>query len=144
MERHFCQANLSTAFAQALSCWRGLTSYLRPRAQDDRVYIAQRDKNIASAADMFRAAFAPWATRPNDLEVYQDLVGLMKEAAEAGILIFAQYSSFEYRWAVPNERDNKGLTRIVVLPAFIKVKDEQARALGGRARELVPPVVETL
>ena len=46
----------------------------------------------------------PWATRPNDLEVRQHLVNIMKAAAEIGIMIFAQRSSFEYHWAVPNER----------------------------------------
>jgi hypothetical protein len=145
MERHFCQTNLSTVFAQALSRWRVLTSYLRPRAQDDRAYSAQRDINIASAAGMFCAAFAPWAMRPNDLEVCQQhLANLMKVAADIGIMIFAQPSSFAYRWTVPSERDYKGLTRIVVLPGFTKVRDEEARDLGGRAQELVAPVVGTL
>lgn len=68
----------------------------------------------------------------------------MKAAADTGIMIFAQPSSFVYRWTVPSERDHRGLRRIVVLPGFAKVADEHARDLGERAQELVAPVIGSL
>ena len=76
----------------------------------------------------------------------QHLIDLMKAAAETGIVIFAQPSTFAYRWTVPSEREHhrKGLVRIVVLPGFAKVADEHARELSARAQELAAPVMGSL
>lgn len=135
-----------TAFAQALSRWRVLSSYLRPRAQDDRSYLTQRDSNIAAAADVFCAAWTPWAMgEPSVDRRRQHLINIMKAAADTGILIFSQPSSFAYRWTAPAERDRKGAnTRVVVSPGFIKITDEQGKDLGARGQTLLEPAVETL
>jgi hypothetical protein len=139
------QTNDIAAFAQALSRWRVLSYYLRPRAKDDRAYLSIRDGNITNAADIFCSAFTPWATSLNDLEARRrNLIEIMKSAADTGIMIFSQPSSFTYRWAVPSERDRRGLNRIVVVPGFAKVSDEHARDLPGRGQELVAPVIATL
>ena len=64
------KTNLGTAFAEALSRWRVLTSYLRPRAQDDRAYIVQRDTNIASAASQMIWSHRSGASvSPNSLKL---------------------------------------------------------------------------
>jgi hypothetical protein len=104
-----------------------------------------RDINIAAAADLFCSAFAPWAINPKDLETRrQHLINIMKAAADTGILIFSQRSRFTFRWTVPSEKDRRGLTRIVVLPGFVKMSDERAKDLSGQGQELVAPVVGTL
>ena len=134
-----------TAFAQALSRWRVLSSYLRPRPRDDQAYLRQRDAHITAAADSFCTAFAPWAASSNDSHPRrQHLINLMKAAADTGIVIFAQPSNFAYRWTLPSGRDREGVIRIVVLPGFAKVTDEHARDLGSRAQELVAPTVGVL
>lgn len=56
----------------------------------------------------------------------QNVAEIFKSAADVGILIFSQPSSFTYQWGT--SQDNRGGV-VVVTPAFLKVSDENARVL---------------
>jgi hypothetical protein len=121
--------NSYSAFHQALSRWRVLTSYLRPDTTDDQAYIGYRDANIQTAADTFCTSFSLWANpRYNNAARHQHLVEIMKAAAETGIVVFSQPTTFAYLWVVPTSARYSGV-RFVVTPGFAKVADENALVL---------------
>jgi hypothetical protein len=118
-----------SAFHQALSRWRVLTSYLRPDTTDDQSYISYRDASIQTAADIFCTSFSLWANpRYNNSARHQHLTEIMKAAAETGILVFSQPATFAYLWVVPTSARNNDV-RFVVTPGFAKIADEKAQVL---------------
>ena len=118
---------MKSGFAQALSQWRVLSAYLRPPPKSDQTYLSQRDVNVTAAATAFSNAFAPWAsTTYSDSARRQNVADIFKSAADVGILIFSQASSFTYHWSTT--QDNRGRV-VVVTPAFLKVADENAVVL---------------
>lgn len=122
-------ANLISGFDQALSQWRVLSAYLRPSPKNDQTYISQRDANISAAATAFTNAFSPWASSASTDSVRcQNVADIFKSAADVGILIFSQASSFTYQWNTP--QDNRSGV-VVVTPAFLKVTDENAKVLDN-------------
>jgi hypothetical protein len=131
-----------SAFNQALSRWRVLSFYLRPRAADDEVYIRQRDFAIVTAAETFCKAFHPLASRnDNDAARRENLVEVMKSAADTGILVFSQPSTFKYHWAIPT--DARSSRKVVVTPAFVKVADENGQPLD-RPQTMIQQVIEEI
>jgi hypothetical protein len=119
-----------------------LSSYLRPNITDDPAYIRQRDAAIVASAQAFCDTFSPWASSSqSDATRTQNLIEIMRSASEAGILIFAQPSTFKYRWSLPSEARGKRST--VVTPAFVKVTDNNARPLS-HPQTMVPQLVNEL
>lgn len=126
-----------------------LTAYLRSDINEDTSYAAARDTTIQTSAATFSAAFATWAKpRQTERDRVQNLVEIMRNAAQVGILIFSQASDFEYIWSAASDgrshsrtqsrsRDNRA---VVVTPGFVKVTDEKARPLAS-GQVIVPPVV---
>jgi hypothetical protein len=132
--------NSSIAHKEALSYWRVLTSYLRPSTAD-QTYLRHREATIAAAASAFSAAFAPWATNPSDRERrYTNLADIMRNAADIGTLLFAQPSTFDFRWArssgKPAVRYGKNASQL---------QTPQSPAAGGAAEPLVvaPALLKT-
>jgi hypothetical protein len=116
------------AFDQALSQWRVLSAYLRPSPKHDATYLSQRDANVSAAATAFTSAFAPWASSTySDAARRQNVADIFKSAADVGILIFSQPSSFVYQWNATAQDNRAGV--VVVTPAFLKVADENANPL---------------
>jgi len=130
-----------SAVKEATSRWRVLTAYLRPETTTDHTYTQTRDAAIHTAASAFCNAFAPWtsAAGNNGNDRLQNLLEIMRSATDAGILVFAQPSEFEYRWTLPAEA--RSGRRVVVTPAFVKVSDEYAKPLE-RSQIMVHQVVD--
>jgi hypothetical protein len=104
-----------------------LSAYLRPSPKNDQSYITQRDTNVSAAATAFTNAFSPWASDTYSAAARrQNAAEIFKSAADVGILIFSQPSSFTYQWSSSQE-NRSGV--IVVTPAFWKVADENAMPL---------------
>ncbi len=110
---------------------------------------AARDATIQASATDFSAAFAPWANaRSSDGDRIQNLVDIMRNAAQVGVSIFSQASDFKYIWTAPSEGRShsraqsrgRGSRSIVVTPGFVKVTDENARPLK-HGQVLVSPAV---
>jgi len=51
----------------------------------------------------------------------------MKSAADLGIWLFSQPSTFQFQWGSP---EKSGGNTIVVAPALVKVADERAQKLS--------------
>lgn len=126
------------AFDQAFSQWRVLSVYLRPSPKTDSEYLSHRDANVTAAATAFSNAFEPWASNGySDSTRRQNVAEIFKSAAEVGILIFSQPSTFTYQWNTTTTTAGEhrggpsggGAATIVVTPAFLKVADENAVAL---------------
>ena len=63
-------------------------------------------------------------TRDNFQARRDNLVNIMKAAAETGMLLFSQPSSFKWHWSTPGSKS--GRVRVVLLPGLEKVRDENA------------------
>jgi hypothetical protein len=119
-----------------------LSYYLWPNAADEQTYIRQRDFAIATTAETFCKAFSPLASRSDDGAARgQNLVEVMKSAADTGILIFSQPSTFKYRWSVP--ADARSSPKVVVTPAFVKVADDNGQPLD-RPQTMIQQVTEEI
>jgi hypothetical protein len=128
LHRPFQPAKFKLGFNQALSQWRVLSGYLRPTPKNDQTYLSQRDANVTAAATAFNDAFTPWARSAySDSARRQNVAEIFKSAADVGILIFSQPSSFAYQWHAAKE--NRSGSSLVVTPAFLKVADENANLL---------------
>ena len=135
----------TTAFAQSLSRWRVLTSYLHPAPISDPAYSTSRDVAITAAASTACTAFALWSSRSQNQHTrFQNLVTIMQSAADAGLLLFRQPAAFSWVWTVSaggNARGSTGQREIVVTPGFIKVTDDEAKVLA-RPQAMVQQVVQ--
>jgi hypothetical protein len=138
-------ADHSIVFNPALSRWRQVSAYLRPDPKEDQAYIAEREKNIAKVADSLCHAFDPWADPSFSFEARRKHLGdLMRSAAETGILLFSQPSTFSYRWKTPSDREKRsGNLSIVLSPGFVKVRDGNGEEME-RHRVLLRPVTDTI
>ena len=89
---------------------------------------------INSAAAAFSGAFTPWA-KPTYSESARrnNVAEIFKAGAETGVLVFAQPSSYQFQWAGPQGAQSAG-GELVVVPAFVKVADENAEPLSGKGR----------
>lgn len=132
----------ATGFDQAYSHWRVLSAYLRPDTRQDQAYLSKRDAKIAAVVDAFSGAFAPWLSPDYSREDRRrNLTAIMRNAAETGISIFAQPSTFRYEWSLRQGKARDG--NIVVTPAFLKIGDEGGHPLE-RAQVMVEMVTQSL
>ena len=124
-----------------ISRWRVMTAYLRPDPTKDTAYLAQRDRQIDDTVRAFAKAFAPWKhTDYKDEERARSLAAILEDAANMGILLFAQPSTLQFLWPSSTE---VGSGRIAVSPALVKMTDEKGQGLTS-PQVVVEKVVATL
>lgn len=117
-----------------------LSAYLRPKPAEDPAYTRARDVHIAALADKLCRTFEPWVlSRDNFSSRRENLVNIMKGAAETGVLLFSQPSTFQWIWRKGSGAGKAGKLAVVLLPGLEKVRDEEARALD-RAVLILRPV----
>lgn len=130
----FLSTNSFLATSQAFSQYRVLAAYLRPDPATDNGYLQQRDSAIYATAKTSCNAFRPWASHGQSDEArFNNLVEIMRGAADVGIVIFAQPASYSYRWrTAENGKSSNGRVgrTIVVLPAFVKITDDAGNRLS--------------
>ena len=121
-----------------MSRWRVMTTYLLPDPTKDAAYLAKRDKQISNTVQSFARAFAPWkSTGYKDEERARSLSAILENAANLGIFLFSQPSTFKFHWPSASEI---GASRIVVAPALLKTTDEKGQDLA-EAQVMVNQVV---
>lgn len=136
-------ANDTIAQRQAFSKWKELTAYFTPEPFANPEDAANRDKAISSMVETFADAFFLWDSQPRDeAQARQHLTELLKNAANVAVMLFAQPSTFEFRWQ-QEAQDGTRKRSLVVVPAFVKVADERGHLLG-RSQGLTQAVVERL
>ncbi|KAI9870378.1 MAG: hypothetical protein M1830_004320 [Pleopsidium flavum] len=115
-------------FDEILARWRVLSAYLRPDPTEDPSYISRRDRAVSEAVQAFSRAFKPWRnSKYRDEDRVRSLTEIMKSAADLGIWLFSQPSTFKFHWG--GREDTKEHT-IVVAPALLKMADENAQSLS--------------
>jgi hypothetical protein len=91
-------------------------------------------------AEGFTKAFEPYSnpqfTKDDRL---RHLATISKSAADLGIWLFSQPCSFKFRWVT----DRVSGDNMVVLPAILKVCDEQGRLLAIPEKLVEEKVVQT-
>ncbi len=128
-------------FDEVLARWRVLSAYLRPNPVEDSTYISRRDRTISEALQAFSRAFAPWQNpKYRDEDRVRSLTEIMKSAADLGIWLFSQPSTFKFHWGTP---ENIEAHTIVVAPALLKVADESAQSLS-KAQVMIEMVIRRL
>ena len=124
-----------------LSRWRVMTAYLRPDPTKDAAYLAQRDTQINDTVRSFAKAFAPWKNIDyKDEERARSLSAILEEAANVGILLFAQPSTLQFLWPSSSE---VGSGRIAVSPALVKTTNEKGQGLTS-PQPMVEQVIVTV
>ncbi|KAJ5431803.1 hypothetical protein N7445_008301 [Penicillium cf. griseofulvum] len=104
--------------------WRMLTSFLY--ASKNHSPNLPRD-NMMAFAEKFTKAFEPYSNAQfAEDDRLRHLVTISKSAADLGIWLFSQPCSFKFRWTTDGVSGDK----MVVLPAIVKVCDEQGRRLA--------------
>lgn len=116
------------AFVEALAKYRGMTAYMQPDPSTNRSYLQKREANIRLAAETFTSAFERWTKDPaGDAGSYlQNLLEIMRSAAELGVFVFAQPATFDFQWPEPARTTHQGQA-VVTLPAFVKVTNDKSR-----------------
>ncbi|EMC95982.1 hypothetical protein BAUCODRAFT_511620 [Baudoinia panamericana UAMH 10762] len=113
---------------QAISKWRQLTAFLHPQPYNERAFSTWRDKAIIAHAERFEAAFRPWQA---DMQpsAHEDVLHIMRSAADVAVLLFSQPSGYVFRWQAVSGQSGSN-ANIVVIPDFIKVTDESGMSLS--------------
>lgn len=123
----------SQVTSQPLSFHRVLTAYLSPDPSSDACYMEQRDARIERVAMDFCTLFEHWTISTSNAEVmFQNLVEIMRGAADVGILVSSQPASFVYQWDTCEHVSDDDRHNIMILPDFVKVSDNQGNSLGTR------------
>ncbi|OQE32572.1 hypothetical protein PENFLA_c001G03622 [Penicillium flavigenum] len=104
--------------------WRMLTSFL---CTSNNQLPTTPENGIINFAEDFTRVFEPYSN-PQFAEAdrVQHLASISKSAADLGIWLFSQPCSFMFRWTTSGGSGDK----VVVLPAIVKVCDEQGRRLA--------------
>jgi hypothetical protein len=120
-------ANQKPGYDEALSRWRVLSSYLMPHPSTLSSYVSSRDAAIGQAVQSFSRAFRPWInSRYSDSDRVHNLTEIMKSAAEQGVWLFSQPSTFKFHWGNPEE---VGGGAVLTSPALWKIGDERGQGL---------------
>jgi len=109
------------AFAQALAHHSQLTLFLLdPLPTTLPQYAGHRDAIIATAVNTFCTAFAPWAAASSTTGARsENLIQILLEASDLGLMLCGQPSIFEWRWKT--NRDNR---KVTIAPAFVRAHSE--------------------
>jgi hypothetical protein len=105
-----------------------LSHYIRPNVTDDQYYLRQRNRAIEKVVIKIEAAFAHWQneSRSSDQRI-STLMSLLQNAADLGILLSTQASTFLFDWKMQPVQSND--IEIPIWPRMLKVYDEEAREL---------------
>ncbi|KAB8077962.1 hypothetical protein BDV29DRAFT_32187 [Aspergillus leporis] len=113
---------------RAIFAWRILTAYLQKRdhsAQDTTAIVPPEDA-IRSLAENFSGSFAPYSDPQfSDSDRVGHLTSVVRAASNLGIWLFAQPCAIDFRWECASTTPDQ----VVVLPAVVKVSDEQGQRL---------------
>lgn len=109
------------AFAQALAHHSQLTLFLlAPLPTTLPQYAGHRDAIIATAVNTFCTAFAPWAAASSTAGARsENLIQILLEASDLGLMLCRQPSIFEWRWKT--SRDTR---KVTIAPAFVRAHSE--------------------
>ena len=108
---------------------RMLTSYIRPHPSGNESYISKRDRSISALEQTFSTAFAAWRnSKYSDSERIQNLTRIMEAAADVGVLLFQQPSTFEFHWRTPQDLEPQTINK---LPELVKVANEKGQSLDN-------------
>ena len=107
-------------------------------SRHDLDYAAARDRCIVSTVEAFTTAFSIYRnSQRSEFEQARHLADVMHAAADLGVWLFEQPCGFEFVWHNATEG------QVVVLPAMVKVCDEQGRQLRV-AQRMVDAVTTSL
>jgi len=111
------------AFAQALAHHSQLTLFLLTPLSTTLPHFAKhRDASIASAVNTFCTAFAPWAAESSTTDTRnENLIQILLEASDLGLMLCGQPSIFEWRWKTSGDTQ-----KITIAPALVRAHS------GGR------------
>jgi hypothetical protein len=109
------------AFAQALAHHSQLTSFLlTPLSTTLPQYAGHRDAIIATAVNTFCTAFAPWAAASSTTGARnENLIQILLEASDLGLMLCGQPSIFEWRW-----KTSQDTRKVTIAPAFVRAHSE--------------------
>jgi len=109
------------AFAQALAHHSQLTSFLlTPLPTTLPQYAGHRDAIIATAVNTFCTAFAPWAAASSTTGARnENLIQILLEASDLGLMLCGQPSIFEWRW-----KTSQDTRKVTIAPAFVRAHSE--------------------
>ena len=121
--------------------WKALTGHFQPDPLATPENLAARDRVILHMVEVFSDAFFLWIRhRRDEKTARQHLVELLKNSADFAALIFKQPSSFEFRWDQATSARSGEERTLIVVPALVKVADEQGRRLE-KQQIIMQPVV---
>jgi hypothetical protein len=113
----------SPGFPQAFSKWRTLTGFLCPDPRADQDFKKNLDTKIDQGVRALTEAFSPWDMNCRSIANRNgSLRKILHLSYDAGVLLFAQPSTFTFDWS--NEEGS-----VTVSPALIKRLDEFAEPL---------------
>ncbi|KAK3672449.1 hypothetical protein LTR78_007756 [Recurvomyces mirabilis] len=136
-------SNQVVAQREAYSKWRILTAHLHAQSAATTEEIAQKDQRISIMVKSFSDAVHFWLRKSEESAAAREhLTQIIRQAAPAAAMIFAQPSAYAYSWAVVMSRikNERGL---VVSPALEKVADGDGHALR-QAQTIVAAITEPL
>ena len=111
-------------FPQAFSQWRVLTAFLHPDPRTEQGFKKALDVKIDRGVEAFTKAFLTWAKQgAGDQNRKDSLRRILELANDAGLLLFAQPSTFMFDWS-----DKDGT--VTVSPALVKRLDESGKLLS--------------
>lgn len=86
-------------------------------------------------------AFSPWEKLGKSRsDLLASLRQILHSGADAGILLFAQPSTFSFDWTVPLNAQARAVT---ITPAFVKTYDEKGQPLRP-VQVLVEPMIKSV
>lgn len=132
---------MKRGFDEAFARWRVLSAYVRPTPAEDINYISHRDRVISEVVQTFSITFGPWQNRRfREGDRVRSLTEILKSAADLGIWLFSQPSTFQFQWGAA---EKSGSNIVVIGPALVKVANERAQPLS-KAQVMVEMITTKL
>ena len=131
------------AAEQAYSQWKALSAYLHPRPGGDDTYLHHLDKQAEEIEHVFNSAFSSWEAQSGSQTLRQHRRGLIDKAADVGILLQSQPSTYKFDWqASVGTRSNASSAILVISPALWKTVDAYGRPMEHPHTLVTKVVVE--